>query len=101
MWERPSARAIAREILALFEAPAPLGTPASPGPDPTRSRQVVADAASRQAHLAPISRSLRPFARSFQIASFVASLKAWPSGITAPPSCISESLTLFGGAAVV
>src|SRR3954452_6227881 len=48
----------------------------------------------------PTSRSLSPCARSFQIASFVASLSPKPLGITAPPSFVSESLTLPGGAAV-
>ena len=48
----------------------------------------------------PTSRSLSPRARSFQIASFVASLSPKPLGITAPPSLVSEPLTLSGGAAV-
>src|SRR5215211_1752501 len=111
VWERPSARAmaraecpraIAREISSRSSKLKHLsGRRRALGRmPPVRARWLLTLPRGRPSRR-PISRSLSPRARSPQIPSLVASLRPKPLGITAPPSLVSESLTLPGGAAVV
>ncbi len=96
---RASAGDPSRDLLALMQAQATFGSPAGSRPDASGSSQVVADASLRQTEPAAdlaVAHPFRPQVPDRVLGRLAQSVAPWHS---APPSLVSSSLTLVGGAA--